>query len=77
MCLVWAHLFIYPHKMKPKIDLISRAYIKQIEDIMFSYKTYIHISCSLKKVKNNSLILYTSDAQLIPREDEFQMTKVT
>lgn len=44
---------------------------------MFSYKTYIHISCSLKKVKNNSLILYTSDAQLIPREDEFQMTKVT
>lgn len=63
--------------MKPKIDLLSRAYIKQIEDIMFSYKTYIHISCSPKKVKNNSLILYTSDAQLIPREDEFQMTKVT
>lgn len=63
--------------MKPKIDLLSRAYIKQIEDIMFSYKTYIHISYSLKKVKNNSLILYTSDAQLIPREDEFQMTKVT
>lgn len=55
--------------MKPKIDLLLRAYIKQIEDIMFSYKTYIHISCSL--------ILYTSDAQLIPREDEFQMTKVT
>lgn len=43
MCLVRAHLFIYPPKMKPKIDLLLRAYINQIEDNVFSYQTYIHI----------------------------------